>query len=182
MSNIFADMGIDAGFILILLMIIAIVLIVMMMAMKNEMKRMQKQYKQFMRGMDGVSLEKNFRSKFAFIDKLSEAQEVQNTENKIIHMVQDKSLTKYGIAKYDAFDDVGGKMSFALAMLDKSNTGFVLNAIHSKGNCFLYLKEVVNGESYIMLSDEEIQALRNAQKYGNEEEIIANYLREKMPE
>ena len=57
---------------------------------------------------------------------------------------------------------VGGKMSFALAMLDKENTGFILNAIHSRDNCFLYLKEIVKGESYIMLSAEEIDALRQA--------------------
>ena len=53
-------------------------------------------------------------------------------------------------------------MSFVLACLDRSNTGYILNAIHSRDNCFLYLKEIVNGESYIMLSDEEIEALRRA--------------------
>ena len=78
------------------------------------------------------------------------------------------TLTHYGIVKYDAFDDVGGKLSFVLAMLDDKNTGFVLDAIHSRDNCFVYLKEIVNGESYIMLSEEEIQALRIAA--GSEEE------------
>ena len=78
--------------------------------------------------------------------------------------IQGMTLNKYGIVKYDAFDDVGGKMSFALAMLDKrKNTGFLSwNAIHSRDNCFLYLKEIVKGESYIMLSAEEIDALRQA--------------------
>ena len=71
-------------------------------------------------------------------------------------------MNKYGIVKYDAFDDVGGKLSFALAMLDSNNSGFILDAIHSRDNCFLYLKEIVNGESYIMLSDEEIRALKEA--------------------
>ena len=69
-------------------------------------------------------------------------------------------MTKYGIVKYDAFDDVGGKLSFVLSMLDQNNTGFVLNAIHSRENCFLYIKEIVKGESYIMLSEEEVEALR----------------------
>ena len=73
-----------------------------------------------------------------------------------------KTLNKYGIVKYDAFDDVGGKLSFALAMLDSDNTGFIVDAIHSRDNCFLYLKEIVKGESYIMLSDEEVEALKNA--------------------
>lgn len=62
--------------------------------------------------------------------------------------IQGMTLNKYGIVKYDAFDDVGGKMSFALAMLDKENTGFILNAIHSRDNCFLYLKEIVKASLY----------------------------------
>ena len=37
-----------------------------------------------------------------------------------------------------------------------------LNAVHSRDNCFLYLKEIVKGESYVMLSQEEVEALRKA--------------------
>ena len=74
--------------------------------------------------------------------------------------------SKYGVEKYDAFDDVGGKLSFALAMLDKDNTGLILNAVHSRDNCFLYLKEIVKGESYVMLSQEEVEALRKAVNFG----------------
>lgn len=175
MSNFFNDLGIDVGFIVIILMIVALVLIVMMMIVTNEMKRLQKQYKSFMRGMDGVSLEKNFRQKFNLLDKLGGIQERQDAEMKLLHVVQDRGLTKYGVVKYDAFEDVGGKMSFVLALLDRQNTGIVLNAIHSKENCFLYLKEVVNGESYIVLSKEEIEALKIAEKFGSEEDVIANY-------
>ena len=76
--------------------------------------------------------------------------------------IQNSTMNKYGIVKYDAFDDVGGKLSFAFAMLDKNDTGVVLNAVHSRENCFLYIKEIVKGESYIMLSEEEIEALRIA--------------------
>ena len=64
-------------------------------------------------------------------------------------------FSKYGVEKYDAFDDVGGKLSFALALLDKNNTGLILNAVHSRDNCFLYLKEIVKGESYVVLSQEK---------------------------
>ena len=56
-------------------------------------------------------------------------------------------------------------------MLDDRNTGFVLDAIHSRDNCFVYLKEIVNGESYIMLSEEEMQALRMAAGSEEEEEL-----------
>ena len=47
-------------------------------------------------------------------------------------------------------------------MLDKSNSGLILNAVHSRDNCFLYMKEIVKGESFVMLSQEEVEALRKA--------------------
>ena len=56
-------------------------------------------------------------------------------------------------------------------MLDQDNTGFVLNAIHSRENCFLYVKEIVKGESYIMLSEEEIEALRRAVVFGTDDTV-----------
>ena len=93
-----------------------------------------------------------------------------NAENvEKLEKMQNMSLNKYGIVKYDAFEDMGGKLSFVLAMLDTNNTGFLLNAIHSRENCFLYIKEIVNGESYIRLSEEEMEALKTAINFGAEE-------------
>ena len=42
----------------------------------------------------------------------------------------------------------------------------ILNAVHSRDNCFLYLKEIVKGESYVVLSQEEVEALRKAVNFG----------------
>lgn len=180
MSNLFENLGIDVSFILILLMIIAVILIILMMFFSKEMKRMQKQYKSFMKGMDGASLEQKFKSEIKIIDKIEEIQDEQEADMKLLHVVQNRSLSKYGVEKYDAFNDVGGKLSFVLALLDKNNTGIVLNAVHSKENCFLYIKEIVNGESYIALSKEEIKALQKAESFGSEEDIIAKYNRENI--
>ena len=75
---------------------------------------------------------------------------------------------KIGIVKYDAFPDVGGRLSFALAMLDESDSGFVLNAIHGRDGCYTYIKEIVKGESYVALGQEEKEALRQAVNYFND--------------
>jgi hypothetical protein len=50
-------------------------------------------------------------------------------------------------------------------MLDENNSGFVLNAIHSREGCYTYVKEIVKGESYIVLGQEEKEALRQAVNY-----------------
>ena len=74
---------------------------------------------------------------------------------------------KVGIVKYDAFNEMGGKLSFALAMLDKSNNGYVINAIHSREGCYTYAKEIVRGESFITLGEEEKKALEKAVNSDN---------------
>ena len=166
MSAIFENIGIDPGIIIIILLIIVIILIGSMISYSLRLSRLERKYKMFMKGSDAQSLEKTFMRKFAQIDRLYEAKE--NHEQTIKSIVKNFRVifSKYGVEKYDAFDDVGGKLSFALALLDKENTGLILNAVHSRDNCFLYLKEIVKGESYVMLSQEEVEALRKADNFG----------------
>ena len=168
MSEIFSRVGIDPGIIIILLMVSTIGLIIVVMHLHSRINQMNVRYRHFMKGEDGKSLEKGFIRRFSQVEDLLNSQHELADDMKLIDSRVGRTLYKYGIVKYDAFDDVGGKLSFALAMLDGNNTGFVLNAFHSKDNCFLYIKEVVAGESYIMLSNEEMKALQAASRFGEE--------------
>lgn len=171
MSTLMETLGIDLGIVVLILLVMVVILMFMTANLAMGIRRLNRKYKTFMKGKDGQSLEKQFQNKFRDLDRLAKLQDKQYYELEKISGVMERTLNKYGIVKYDAFDDVGGKMSFALAMLDKNNTGFILNAIHSRENCFLYMKEIVKGESYIMLSEEEIQALKRAVSFSGEEEI-----------
>ena len=102
------------------------------------------------------------------MDSLTEAVKYQSDEIYKLKEVQKMTLTKTAIVIYDAFKDGGGKLRFALAMLDKENNGFVINAIHSREGCYTYIKEIVKGESYIVLGEEEKEALRQAVSVHNE--------------
>ena len=166
MSTIFDSIGIDPGIVIIILLIVVLVLIASTVSSNMRLTRLERKYKMFMKGSDAQSLEKTFVRKFAQIDRLYEAKDQHDHELLFIKKNLDKMFSKYGVEKYDAFDDVGGKLSFALALLDKDNTGLILNAVHSRDNCFLYLKEIVKGESYVMLSQEEVEALRKAVNFG----------------
>jgi hypothetical protein len=159
--------GIDAGVAILILLIVFLLVVVLKLSMRQS--RLERRYKAFMKGMDGASLEKRFVRQFAQVEKLADINEKQGMDIDILKKNYDKLFSKYGVEKYDAFDDVGGKLSFALALLDKNNTGIILNAIHSRDNCFLYLKEIFKGESYVMLSQEEVEALRKAVNYGIQE-------------
>ena len=166
MSSIFDSMGIDPGIIIIILLILTLILLANVLGSKMRLSRLERKYKMFMKGSDAQSLEKVFVRKFNQIDRLYEAKEDHEHDISFIKHNMETMFSKYGIEKYDAFDDVGGKLSFALALLDKDNTGLILNAVHSRDNCFLYLKEIVKGESYVVLSQEEVEALRKAVNVG----------------
>ena len=156
---------------LIVLLILEIGLVVAIFAMATRIRRLNAKYSSFMKGQGGISLERDISQKIGKIDKYAKSLGSVDSTIAEITDIQQRSLHKYGIVKYDAFDDVGGRLSFALAMLDDYDSGFVLNAVHSKENCFLYIKEIVKGESYIMLSNEEVDALRIAKRYGHDEMI-----------
>ena len=166
MSGIFENLGIDSGIIIIILLILVVFLLVRSISYNMRLSRLERRYKIFMKGSDAQSLEKVFVRKFAQIDRLYEAKEDHDHDILFLKKNMEKMFNKYGVEKYDAFDDVGGKLSFALALLDKENTGLILNAVHSRDNCFLYLKEIVKGESYVKLSQEEVEALRKAVNFG----------------
>ena len=166
MNSFFDKIGIDLEILVLMLMVLVLVLIVIVLNLSLGLHRLQRKYSMFMKGSDGQSLERVFAQKIKEVDRLSASNDDNYMKIQSLQKKMDKALTKYGIVKYDAFDDVGGKLSFALAMLDKNNTGFILNAIHSRDNCFFYIKEIVNGESYILLSSEEMDALRQAVDFG----------------
>ena len=72
------------------------------------------------------------------------------------------TFQKVGIVKYDAFNQMGGQLSFSLALLDENDNGFILNCVHSTEGCYSYTKEIKNGMCEISLGDEEKEALNIA--------------------
>ena len=165
MSGLFEGLG-GSGILSIILLILGIIILFSGISNNMRLNRLERRYKMFMKGAEGQTLEKSFARKFNQIDRLFEAKGDHDQEIAALKNNLGVVFSKYGIEKYDAFDDVGGKLSFAIAMLDRNNTGIVLNAVHSRDNCFLYLKEIVKGESYVMLSGEEVEALRKAVNFG----------------
>ena len=160
--GIFDAIGIDAGIVLIIVILIQLVLIFFLVKQSMKLARLTNKYKMFMRGKDAISLEKAFEKKFEEVDAMTEAVKYQADEIYKLKEIQKMTLNKTAIVKYDAFKDVGGKLSFALALLDNRNNGFLINAMHSREGCYTYVKEIINGESYINLGEEEKKALNKA--------------------
>lgn len=67
-----------------------------------------------------------------------------------------------GLVRYDAFEDVGGRLSFSCALLDDHGDGAVLTSINGRQDTRVYAKPITEGKSRYNLSIEEEEAIRQA--------------------
>lgn len=73
-----------------------------------------------------------------------------------------QSLRHVAVVRYDAFGDMGGRLSFSTAIIDDEGDGIVMSSIHARGESRTYAKGIVGGTSDVTLSPEEQQALAAA--------------------
>ncbi len=144
---------------------ISIISIIIAAIAMGRYKRIYRLYDSFMRGRDAETLEDLILEEKDRIEKLEEAdannKEVMRSMNRNIR----SSFQKLGIVHYDAFEGMGGKISFALALLDYTNSGLIINCMHGANGSFLYVKDVDAGTTSIQLGAEEKGALERALGY-----------------
>jgi heme exporter protein D len=73
------------------------------------------------------------------------------------------ALRHVGVVRYDAFGDMGGRLSFSAAVFDSLGNGFVLSSINGRSETRTYAKLLSGLKSEQTLSPEEQQAIREAQ-------------------
>ena len=152
-------LGIDSDYIIIGLCGVLLILFILVIINIVQMKKLKKNYRIFMSGKDAKTLEDTLIQRLDQVDSLLESNEENDRNIKVLTKNMQCTYQKMGLIKYDAFHEMGGKLSFSLAMLDMRNNGFIINAMHSREGCYTYIKEIINGNSVIMLADEEREAL-----------------------
>lgn len=161
-SNILQSIGLgnlDIAYLFLILLIFIVVLFIIIILQMKKLSRLQKRISKFMTGKDAKSLEKDIvglyeDNKFLKINVDKNKKDIRTLYKNMEHAFQ-----KIGLIKYDAFQQMGGKLSFSLALLDENNNGFILNSVHSTEGCYTYTKEIKSGECAISLGEEEQQAL-----------------------
>lgn len=155
-------LGIESDYILLGLAGFLVVLFIMILINIIQMNKLKKKYKMFMDGKNAKTLEESIMSRMDKIDYLISSNEKNEKDIKIIYKNMKNTFQKVGLVKYDAFHEMGGKLSFSLALLNEVNDGFIINAMHSREGCYTYIKEIIDGNSIIALAEEEKEALNMA--------------------
>lgn len=155
----------DMGYLLISMaavILILIVVLILLIVQIRKTKKLNKRLDQFMLGKDGSSLEEDIAALFEDNKFLKTISEKNKKDIRTLYKNMESTFQKMGLVKYDAFNQMGGQLSFCLALLDENNNGFILNSVHSTEGCYSYTKEIKLGESSIPLGKEEEEAMAMA--------------------
>jgi hypothetical protein len=109
----------------------------------------------------------------ARIKRLEQAARVLNARDQKQQILIEGSVRRMSLLRYDAFEDVGGRLSFSCAMLDEHGTGVVLTSINGRQETRVYAKPIMEGASTHNLSAEEAEAIRQARVVAPEEAVEA---------
>ena len=154
--------NLDIGYILLAFAVLILILIILNIISLAKITNLRKRMKKFMKGKDARSLEKDIIGLYEDNKFLKNMTEINKKDIRDLNKRFAKAFQKIGIVKYDAYQQMGGLLSFSLALLDEDNNGLILNSVHSTEGCYTYTKEVVYGECKLELSNEEKVALDQA--------------------
>lgn len=154
--------GIDLSFVFIGMAAILLILLIWIIIQTIQMIKLKSKYKKFMLGKNAKSLEKDIIGLYEDNKFIKLSTEKNERDIQKLYQKMERAYQKIGIVKYDAFNQMGGQLSFSLALLDEKDNGFVLNSVHSTEGCYSYTKEIKNGECEISLGDEERKAVEMA--------------------
>lgn len=170
-SRLLSSLSFDPGILIYLSLILLLVAFILVIVLFIRQNALLKKYRSFMRGRGGKSIEEVLKRRIDEIDKLKENDAYISKRLKSLEQSVVRSYQKCGIVKYDAFKEMGGKLSFAYALLNDENSGYIINSIHSREGCYTYIKEIIKGESFLPLSDEENEAFEIARQVGLAEDL-----------
>lgn len=152
-SNMFTYIILGINFLLLVLYVTNVIYL----------KKINKNYKKFMKKIgNGNNIEETLK------DYINKVEDVENSHKEILQYCEKLQneislcIKKIGIVRYSAFKDTGSDLSFAVALLNDSNDGIILNGIYSREMSNIYAKQIRNGKCNNKLSQEENQALEIA--------------------
>ena len=156
---------IDPAYIIIALLVLVVVLLILVIVALAKIGKLNRKYDYFMQGKDAETLEDVILDLIDEIRSLKAEDRANKDSMRTLNRNSRASLQKVGIVKYNAFKGMGGNLSSVVALLDYTNSGFVLNSVHSREGCYLYLKRVDMGQTDGPLGNEEKEAVEQALGY-----------------
>lgn len=159
MQSVTDSLAKSSGSVLLLLIIGIIVLAVVAVVQQLSLKSQRGRIRSLLEGARGENIERmlydQLKERVVIEDQLRNVRErLESLETRMLG-----SKRFMGLVRFDAFEDVGGSQSFALALYDERGEGMVISSLVGRADCRVYCKSLVAGRAERGLSAEEQEAI-----------------------
>lgn len=141
-----------------------VVLLIINLIAQIRISSIRKKYNAVVKGKEGLDLEEILLGIKGDITKINEKFISLDVDIRKINTDLAKTIQKTGFVRYNALEDLGSNQSYSIALLDKSDNGFILTSLYGRDFNASYLKPIESGKSEYKLSKEEEEALNEAIK------------------
>jgi hypothetical protein len=131
---------------------------------RRRMSRLERQYRQFVTGTSGGNLEQVLNAHLARVQEATTRVDELRGTTEFLNIRLRTAIQHTGLVRFNPFGDMGGDLSFALALADAEGNGLVLCSLHGRGEARFFAKPLQQWTSPYALSDEENQAVRRARE------------------
>jgi len=143
-------------------MILILVLLILVVYQMVRISGMRSRYRAMMRGTEAQDLEGMLIKHVKDVEDVAATNTRILEENELIRQFLRRTLVRTAAVRFRAFDDMGGDLSYAVALLDANNDGIIFSSIFAREDSRSYVKPVKGGTSEYALSDEEKSVLKEA--------------------
>jgi len=152
----------NVQYVLLGMTVMILLALIIFISINIKLAKMNKQYRTMMKGMEGVNVEQMLLGHIGEVKQALGKVDSLANQCQRLEVNSKKCIQKFGIIRFNAFEDMGSDLSFAIALLDYQNNGIVLSNIYSRNESHTYAKPVIGGDSSYFLTDEEKEALQQA--------------------
>ena len=148
---------------LIIIFFINIFLFILVIVSYARISKMNKNNKEFMQKLGtGKDIGEDLNNYMERIIELEQALSETHSYCKQLENKMKNCVQKIGVVRYNAYNDAGNDLSFAVALLDEKNNGIVFNGIYSREMSNIYAKPIADGRCEYNITKEENEALKKA--------------------
>lgn len=155
------------------LFLLLVVLIIMLMVNIVHTNNLREKFSFFMKGKNGKSIEQSMAECLDEVARVErDYSQLKRYTKDVIEIKTNAGLYKHHMKRYDAFEGMGGELSFVWVLLDENDDGYILNNVQGRDNAHMYSKKVEAGHCKQRLAPEEEQALAETiQKWSKKSNV-----------
>jgi Protein of unknown function (DUF4446) len=157
------------------LAVLLVVALVAVVILARRTRGLERRISSLTRDGDGRSLEGLLEAHLDKVVALDREVDQLSTRTGVLEVAGRRAFQRLGLVRYNPFEETGGNQSFALALLDADDDGFIVSSLHARSGTRVYAKALTAGRSEGALSAEEAEALALARGATKGRPAIADH-------